>query len=51
MLFVVEYHGGQITYRSPPSIVRSARGFHESWMKRSVASERHFVKARWPSSA
>ena len=26
-------------------------GFHESCTNTSVASERHFVKLRWPSSA
>ncbi len=50
MLLVVEYHGGHSTHRNPPSIVIWLVGFHESCTKTSVASERHFVKLRWPSS-
>ena len=51
MLLVVEYHGGQNTQRTPPSTVMLAVGFHESCTKTSVASARHLVKARSPSSA
>ena len=51
MLLVVEYHGGQNAQRKPPSIVRRSLGFHESWMKTSVASARHLVSARSPISA
>ena len=51
MLFVVEYHGGQIAYRKPPSIVSWLVGRQESWKKMSVASARQFVRARSPISA
>ena len=51
MLFVVEYHGGQFTQRTPPSTVRAAVGFQESCTNTSVASERHLVNARSPISA
>ena len=51
MLLVVEYHGGHNTHRTPPSIVIWLVGFHESWTKTSVASDRQAVKLRCPSSA
>jgi len=51
MLFVVEYHGGQKPHLMPPSIVSLLVGFQESCRKMSVASDRHFVRARSPISA